>query len=303
MARLVVSTGAAEPSGGEPRAESVPPRRRGMSRLAAQFLDWLSPRRRALYELRSRWGQPAANDGWLASRYFELTRAAEIDRQVEDRTWNDLELPRVFAKLDSARTRIGSQALYRQLRTYRDDDAAAREEYDAWQALRSDRDLRESIQLKLGQLRADSAAHLCDHLFGQPMGSLKHPAWIALWGLLCLAVLGSVLASAVSPLAMIAVLAVNAAIIFGVSPRANALVEDLRGVCDLVAVAGRLARLRCLAIPQLEALAGAEDVLREARSAFRGFKFFQRDEIGLGIWLNLLCFAQWLAYTRPTVRV
>jgi MutS domain V len=313
MAGLVVSTSDAErrpaphPARTEPRTvrrtEPALPRFRRVSYLAAQFLDWLSPRRRTLREPRSRWGKPGANDGWLASRYFELTRVSGGDRQIDDRTWSDLEFPRIFAKLDSALTRLGSQSLYRRLRTYQDDDAAAREEYAAWQTLRSDRNLRESIQLILAGLQADSAAYLCDHVFGEPLRSLKHPVWIALWGLLCLAVLASVLASAVSPLALIAVLAVNAAIIFGLSPRANGLVEDLRGACDFVAVAGRLARLRSPErIPQLDALRAASDVLRDARRAFRGFKFFQRAEFGIGIWLNLLCFAEWVAYTHTVGR-
>jgi MutS domain V len=299
MARVVVSTSA----DAQPPAAPVRPRFRRTREMAAELFDWLSPRRRTLRELRSRWAQPGANDGWLASRYFELTRVADRDRQIDDRTWTDLEFPRIFTKLDCALTRIGSQALYRRLRTYQNDDAAAREEYAAWQTLRRDRSLRESIQLILAGLGADSAAYLCDHLFGQPLRSLKHPAWIALWGLLCLAVLASVLVSAISPLALIAVLAVNAAIIFGLSPRANGLVEDLRGACDLVAVAGRLARLRCYqGIPQLDALRADSDVLRDARRAFRGFKFFQRAEFGIGIWLNLLCFAEWVAYTHTVGR-
>src|SRR6185437_16550569 len=99
------------------------PRVRYWSQLANDFLDVLSPRRRTLRELRSRWGRPGENDGWLASRYFDLTRLPG-DTQVDDRTWNDLEFPRVFAKLDSAVTRIGSQSLYRRLRTYQDDEAA-----------------------------------------------------------------------------------------------------------------------------------------------------------------------------------
>jgi len=302
MARVVVSTSAADPPGVGPRSETARPRVRYWSQLANDFLDVLSPRRRTLRELRSRWGRPGENDGWLASRYFDLTRLPG-DTQVDDRTWNDLEFPRVFAKLDSAVTRIGSQSLYRRLRTYQDDEAAARAEYAAFRTLRTVRPLRESVQLILAGLRADTAAYLCDHVFGEPLRSLRHPVWIALWGLLSLAVLASVLVSAVSPLALVAVLAVNAAIIFGLSPRANGLVEELRGACDFVAVAGRLARLRCPArIPQLDALAAAEDVLREARRAFRGFKFFQRSEYGLGVWLNLLCFAEWIAYTRTVGR-
>src|SRR6185312_15703006 len=136
-------------------------------RIAPRLIELLSPRRRNQRVLRARWGQPGTNDGWLASRYFELTRLEDGARQVDDRAWNDLELARIFARLDSATTRVGSQSLYRRLRTYRDDEASARAEYAALQRLRRDRRLRESIQLILAGLQADSAAYLCDHLFGK----------------------------------------------------------------------------------------------------------------------------------------
>jgi hypothetical protein len=267
MARMVVSASPAQP-----RA----------SRIASDFLDLLSPRRRLLRELRARWGKPGTNDAWLASRYFELTRLPDGARQLDDRTWNDLEFPRIFAKLDSAVTRVGSQSLYRRLRTYQDDAASARAEYAAFQTLRADPHLRETIQLTLAGLQADTAAHLCDHLFGKPLANLKHPIWIGLWGLLSLTVLALTLASVVSPLLLVAVLAVNAAIIFGAGLRVQGLVEDLRRACDLVAVAGRLARLRSgVRIPQLDALAAAGEVVRDARRAFRGFSWFQQAPFGI----------------------
>ena len=284
MARVVVSTSAA-------------------SRIATQIIDLLSPRRRLLRELRARWAQPGANDGWLASRYFELTRAQEAVHQVDDRTWNDLEYPRIFAKLDSAVTRIGSQSLYRRMRTYQDDPVAARAEYASLQALRRNAPFREAIQLTLAGLQADTTAHVCDRLFGPPLENLKHAAWILPWGLLCLAGLVLVLTSIVTPLLLVAILAVNAALVFWLGWRVQGLVEDLRRVCDLVAVAGRLGRLRALErIPELEALADCSSLVRDARRAFRGFSIFQYAPFGLGTWMNLLCLAEWAAYVRTVAR-
>jgi hypothetical protein len=273
------------------------------SRIASRLLESLSARGRRLRGLRARWGQPGENDGWLASRYFELTRSQDAAREVDDRTWNDLEFPRIFARLDSAITRIGSQCLYRRLRTYRDDDAAARADYAALQALRSDPRSREAIQLVLAGLSADTAAYLCDHLFGKPLRNLGHPAWIIAWGVLCLAVLAAVLASLISPLFLVAVLAANGTIVFGLGARVHGLVEELRSACAMVGVAGRLARLhRPARIPQLDALAAAGAVLRDARRAFRGFWLFQSDAIGIATWLNVLCLAEWAAYVRTVGR-
>lgn len=305
MARMVVSTNAAEPraeSPTHPSSHSLRSRFPNATGIASKLIDAFSLRRRTLRVLRARWGELGANDGWLASRYFEITRLGDGSRQVDDRTWKDLELPRIFAQLDSAVTRVGSQSLYRQLRTYHDDEASARAEYSALQTLRRDRRLRESIQLILASLQADSAAYLCDHLFGKPLRNLKHPVWIVPWGLMCLGVLAAVLASAISPLYLIAVLATNGAIIFGFGARVHGLFEDLRSACAMVAVAGRLARLRSSErIPQLDALAAARDVLRDARRAFRSFSLF-RSDFGIGVWLNLLCLAEWAAYVRTVGR-
>ena len=114
--------------------------------------------------------------------------------------------------------------------------------------------------------------------------------------MLSIATIAAVLASLVSPLLLIAVLAVNAVLIFGLGGRVHGLVEDLRRACDL-AVAGRLARLRSPErIPQLDALAAAGDIVRAAHRSFRGFALFQYDPFGIGTWLNLLCLVEWIAY-------
>lgn len=271
--------------------------------LGSQFLDFLLPRRRKLRELRAWWGKTGSNDGWLASRFFELTRLSDETREVDDRTWNDLELPRIFAKLDSAITRVGSQSLYRRLRTYQDEGAAARREYSALQTLRSDWRLREAIQLTLTGLQADTAAHLCDHLFGDALRNLRHPLWVVLWCTLSVAITAAVLASLISPLGLVALLCVNAAIIMRFGWRVHGLVEDLRRACDLVFVAARLVRISHVnTIPQLEDLGAYAGVLRAAQRSFRGFSFFQYDLFGIGIWLNLLCLAEWVAYVRTVAR-
>lgn len=117
---MVVSAELEEPSTGTARS-----RFRWTRDLANELLDRLSPRRRMLRELRVRWGKPGTNDCWLANRYFELTRRSDGAREVDDRTWNDLEFPRIFSKLDSTLTRVGSQCLYWRLRTYQEKEFRA----------------------------------------------------------------------------------------------------------------------------------------------------------------------------------
>src|SRR5579862_3800655 len=83
----------------------------------AQAARALLPRSRRLARLRKLWGAVGDADSWLASRFFDLCPGGGAGA-VDDRTWGDLELPAVFRQLDTTVTRLGSQCLYRQLRTY-----------------------------------------------------------------------------------------------------------------------------------------------------------------------------------------
>lgn len=136
----------------------------GLKAGLVQSLDAFAPRRRLLREIRAAWGKAGDKDGWLAERYFELTCGADHRVHVDDRTWSDLEFPRIFKILDSTRTRLGSQHLFRQLRTFPGDAQQARDVQQACEVLRSDQQLRESIQLALATLSADSAATIIENI-------------------------------------------------------------------------------------------------------------------------------------------
>lgn len=77
----------------------------------------VSPTQKTLAELRAAWACAGAKDAWLASRYFDLTRASSSAISVDDKTWADLELPRILSDLDTTMTPLGSQALFKKLRT------------------------------------------------------------------------------------------------------------------------------------------------------------------------------------------
>src|SRR5277367_5799251 len=81
----------------------------------AFFFPWLK-RREAL---RARWGLPGEGNAAGASWYFDLTRKlADRAAVVDDKTWSDLEFPRIFRNLDTTLTPVGRQYLFAQLRTY-----------------------------------------------------------------------------------------------------------------------------------------------------------------------------------------
>src|SRR6186713_2677831 len=66
-------------------------------------------RSRALKRLRQAWGKEGTKDPWLVSSLFDLTRNEGGADVVDDKTWVDLELDRLFLSADSTLTRVGSQ--------------------------------------------------------------------------------------------------------------------------------------------------------------------------------------------------
>lgn len=274
----------------------------GWDRGQAQRLKrWLSPRQRRLERLRAEWGRPGTKDSWLESRYFELTRTPGDPRQVDDRTWKDLEFPRIFATLDTTVTRIGSQSLFARLRTYWDDPGEAAAWHDGAETLRRDQRLREEIQLRLSPLAADSYATLAESLYGAPLGNFRHPAAIIAWCGVSIAVLVAIGALSLTPLAVLPLLTVNLFIVTRLSAPASELVDSLRGCQTLLRVADKLARIRTAAeVPQLATLATSKDLRTRVRRALHWLALFQRlrEPLGIDVWLNFLCLAEYVADIR-----
>jgi DNA mismatch repair ATPase MutS len=130
---------------------------------AGTLFPWLN--RRA--ELRGRWGLPGEENGFRASRYFDLTRKlSERADVVDDKTWSDLEFPKLFTTIDTTITPIGRQYLFHQLRTYQFDKEELDRRYRAYEVLGANRELREDFQLALKGLEIDSAAYIADLLLG-----------------------------------------------------------------------------------------------------------------------------------------
>ena len=158
------------------------------------LLDALFPKRKALRDLRARWGRPGTGDGWLAGEYFDLTRDAHSPAVVDDKTWVDLEFPRIFASMDSTISPVGSQVLFRQMREYATDAGTLAEKYAAYAQLQSNAALRETLQRKLLPLQDEHHARIADFIFGTLPPPLKHGNLLRWWTLASFAVLVAVAA-------------------------------------------------------------------------------------------------------------
>ncbi|HKV65996.1 MAG TPA: hypothetical protein VJN66_06405, partial [Rhodanobacteraceae bacterium] len=208
------------------------------------LLDVLSPRRKILKALRERWGARGDKTGFLASRYFELTRVGSQAAQVDDKTWADLEFPEIFARMDTTVTPVGSQVLFAQLRRYVDDPDVLARRYAGYAELTQGTPLRESIQLRLARLKDDSNADIAELLFDDRPDRPNHDTLIKAWSFGSLALLVLVAALGWPAWVWLAVIPINAAVILrGMWWRVRES-EMLKHAVALLDVADRLAAAR-----------------------------------------------------------
>jgi hypothetical protein len=267
--------------------------------------QWIASLKRAfswrnsqLEDIRADWVSPNPKTPWLAGRLFELTRQTADELTMDDRTWSDLEFDRLFSLADSTRSPLGSQCLYRRLRTYVADESALEGEYEVYRILAKDAPLREAIQLATSLLQNDSNALICDPLFGQEP---RQPRWAPLIFLFSgLSILSCVVAVFVHPVAwaFAAIVLCNVILLFFGNYRFHDVYSTAARIGNMIGVAVRLSRIHCsVPFSQIETL---RDLLRnnvEIRRAFRWF-LLKRDESLLGsmvFYLQLLFLADLVA--------
>jgi len=98
---------------------------------------------------------------------------------VDDRTWDDLEMDQVFARIDRTVSVIGRQYLYAMLRTYVSDSSGREKQRlnTLYSIFRTDESLREKIQTALYPLRSDKSAWLVS-LFYEDLPVKSGYAWL-----------------------------------------------------------------------------------------------------------------------------
>ncbi len=240
---------------------------------AGMLFPWLN--RRA--ELRARWGLPGEEDGFRASRYFDLTRKlSERSAVVDDKTWADLEFPKYFTTLDTTITPIGRQYLFHQLRTYEFNQDELDQRHRAYEVLGSNSELREEIQLALKALEIDSAAYMAELLLG------SEPEKIPLQHLVipCMALAIIAIPVAIAHLAPVWLCAIPFLINMFIWRRVDLKLGTSVGallVCgQMLAVANRLAAVRGPdGSPYLSRLAAEDPVRRELGSQVRSLGWLE----------------------------
>jgi len=265
---------------------------------ADEVVDRFLPGRKRLRELRSGWGRPGNGDGGFhASWYFDRTRGEAA--HVDDRTWGDLEFPRIFAGFDTTLTPIGRQVLFRQLRTYACSADEAARRYALCARLRTEQVLREWIQHRLLALKDETHANIADFVFGVEPEPPAHRWLLASWGLASIAVLAATIAWAWPIWIWLGMLVANAVIAYRAMWRIFRNTATLKSCVRMLRVADGLGRMRDTGLPPLERLAGQAPQRAQARRDLRWMSLLQQpglEDLGLPLWLTLLFLAEPIAY-------
>jgi hypothetical protein len=114
-------------------------------------------RRKLLRELDGQFGRPPTpgrkSKMETAPRYWELRQKHEPSEDcVDDRTWDDLDMDRVFARLDTCLTSVGDEYLYAVLREPRPDEQKTRERESLMAFLAENPVTRLKLQLLLSKM-------------------------------------------------------------------------------------------------------------------------------------------------------
>jgi DNA mismatch repair ATPase MutS len=271
---------------------------------AGTLFPWLKRRE----ELRARWGLAGEDNGFRASRYFDLTRKLS-DRAavVDDKTWSDLEFPKYFTTIDTTITPIGRQYLFHQLRTFEFDKEEMDRRYRAYEVLGSDRQLREDLQLALKRLEIDSVAYMADLLLG------PEPAKIPLQHLVLPCMLLAIIAIpvAIVHLAPIWLCAtpfiINMFIWRRVDLKLGPSVGALLDCRRMLAAANRIAAVRGAdGFPILSRLVAEGPLRKELRSQVRSLGWFdtvRNSQLGgLAIIADLIFLLRFALYGRSIER-
>lgn len=234
-----------------------------------RMLDALLPTRKALAEVREQWGKPGNKRQPFASRWFELVPSESA--RVDDKTWTDLELPRIFDDLDTTVTPLGSQALYRQMREYVDDSSELAARHALHVRLRDDRALRGRLQRALLPVRDSTHAHVVDALYADASEPPARRGLLSLWSALSFAVLLAVIAWSWSAWWWFAFMPVNVAILYRYSWRSLREIEELNGCLNMLdAAEGLCAADGDLRLQQhLRAERGAREAVRRTLRPMR----------------------------------
>lgn len=232
---------------------------------------------KTLSKLRGSWGkeQPQRTRDFASiSSLFNC--APQAENTIDDRTWHDLNMDLIFAKMDCTLTSFGQQTLYRLLRLpVPAHGKVLQKRKDVIETFQKQGGLREHVQLALARIDARLGSGLPLLLWGKPDIKPVHPL-ILYKGMFVLALLSplSLLLGPRVVLLLLVVFQINMYLHFKVQKGIKSHFEAVRSLGQLISAGKRLGSISCSNCP---ALAEKLETLRSLHKEVAQFRRITRN--------------------------
>lgn len=204
--------------------------------------------RKCRKNVRAQWGKKPArectpNDYISIGSYFNNVREKSGSFYIDDITWNDLDMNRVFSRINNTQTDIGEEYLYKMLRELQYDKEILQNRNDMIEYFRCNNTEREKIQILLSQLGKLRFLNLFEYISGKRKGLGKSGLF---YKILSVAFLVTPFISAVYPPAAVLFfisMALNISMYFKARDQIVGHLQALSYLVNMISTAKRLARL------------------------------------------------------------
>ncbi len=230
-------------------------------------------KKRLLKKLRDMWGKvpPVSYSPeelmFIASFFQNRKKAGVVTYHVDDITWNDLEMDKVFARLNGTLTTVGDEYLYRVLREPVVDLGVLEERERLIGLFRQNRAAREKLQMILAKLDKSKGISLSDFFLGNESPEKKGLYYMLLSGFFIFSILLIAIIPQLGFLLTAASAFFNMATYYRTKNRIEGTLQALNYTVSLIRCAKELSS------SGIKEIGGYAVDLRKATSRFRGIVF------------------------------
>ncbi len=191
------------------------------------------------------------NDFASISCHFQNTVHMDSDFYIDDITWNDLDMNRVFSRINATQTNVGEEYLYSMLRqsVFNQKELSDRDRLIEY--FRENKDDRVKIQVLLSKLGKLRFLNISDYISGKRKGIGKSGLY---YKILAAVFVLSPLLTIVTPYAIIVVLAsivLNVSAYFKARDQIIGHLQSLAYIVNMIGLAKKFSKLKIKAIEDL----------------------------------------------------
>lgn len=157
---------------------------------ASSLISSVKHRAKTRKRIKERWGKPIerryTDDDWLdIKEYFENMRKFKKDSFfIDEITWNDLSMDKVFERINATETTVGEQYLYSLLRELVHDENELKARDKVIEYFSSHKEEREKMQFLLSKLGRAERIFISDYFFSNNKDNTSGVNWYKLLALI-----------------------------------------------------------------------------------------------------------------------